>query len=244
MSRARARRFDSLQVAVFGTDELAKTLDTVAKEQPKILRSALSQEIANVKRSISATVRNNAIRHVEFDPNGRRGKGSWKSRPLAPRHEVTVLIHGKKGGGLLGHDRLVNVCPIGRGMVNIGYKGNAAEYIKRWQTGVPQEDSGSENAKKWLLYTIMGKQGRISRIGPPGFFVDRAERDLFFSEFKHNPPELHTSPPRPFMDELARIAQRDFATGLLSLIQKKIDGVIETREKRLGRKFESWRFRQ
>lgn len=227
-----------INVTILGAGEVAKAVGEIAQEQPRILRSALAQEITNIKRSIAATVRNNKISKVKFDPNARKGKGSWKGEPLARRDEITRLLHGPKGGGVLGKDDSVDVASFKELGVSIGYKGTMSQYIRRWQDGIPNPVLGDmERAVGRVLYGMMRRRGEIT--GYP--FGSREEHDAFYRRLYMDPPKLHASPPRRFMDKMAEISKRDFVPGLLSLIQKKIDGKIKTLDRKYtGRKFTSW----
>lgn len=208
---------DGIQVSVMGADAVSTALDKIAKEQPALFRSALAQEITNIKRSLGAVVRNGKISKVKFDPNGRKGKGSWKGEPLAPRDPITQKIHGKKGGGALGKDSATSVQWDGKLSVSVGYHGRLSDYVKRWQDGVPQTDM--EHAVKSVLYRLMRRDGTIT--GYP--FGNREEHDAYYRRLYMDPPQLHTSLDRPYMDKMASISQRDFHAGLLSLLQKKLD---------------------
>lgn len=208
-------------VDAIGAAELAKSLDQIAKGQPTLFASALAQEITNIKRSLGAVVRNGKISKVKFDPNGRKGKGSWKGEPLAPRDPITQKIHGKKGGGALGKDSATSVQWDGKFSVSVGYHGRLADYAKRWQDGIPQTDM--ETAVRSVLLRMMRRDGQLTGAWPKPF-SNREERDAYYRRLYLDPPALHTSPDRPYMDKMAEISKRDFVPGLLSLLQKKIDG--------------------
>lgn len=216
---------DKIRVDVIGASEVASALDRVAKEQPRIFQSALAQEITNIKRSISAVMRNGKIQKVKFDPNARHGKGSWRGEALAPRDPITKKIHGKKGGGALGKDSATSVKWDGKLSVSVGYHGNLSQYAQRWQDGIPQTDMA--HAVRSVLLRIMRKDGTAT--GHP--FATREEHDNYYRRLYLDPPALHTSPERPFMEKIGELSRRDFVPGLLSLLQKKIDGRLAVLEK-------------
>lgn len=233
-----------VDIQVLGASELCRALDSIAKEQPKIVRSALAQEIWNIKRSIAATVRNNKISKVKFDPNGRKGKGSWKGEALAKRDPITRTLYGPKGGGVLGKESSVDVASLrlmGGAGVEVGYKGSMARYIERWQSGVPNPIyQDMETAVKSVLYRLMCREGAFT--GYP--FGSRDEHEAFYRRLYQNPPALHTSPERPFMGKLADITKRDFVPSLLTLIQKRLDSKIATLDRNYNsQKMQKWAFK-
>lgn len=127
--------------------------------RPTLLR-ALGMQVRNVQKSIAATVKNYAI---TANVGGKRET----IEQFAPRHEITVALHGKKSDSALSKPKSVFITANadGNGFV-IGYKGRMVPYAQRWQDG---GDTGLQDDRGALAMLACKRDiGAVrSRLGSP-----------------------------------------------------------------------------
>lgn len=234
------------------TRVLGRTLATLAREQPKLVRRALGMQVRNVQKSMAATVRNYVIRS--------KVDGKDVKRKLPPRHPITISLHGKKGGGRLGANTAVSISSSsgsGGTTFEVGYKGGLQRYAERWQDGGKVglfQDKRANRIRsqlfkadwdalmqdpefQWRVYRVLGRlfdihsadeleaarQSGDDNVGAAHAVL----RAMVFKRLRENGQTLLENPRtwkgRPFVEFLAEDLQRRFIPSIASIIQKNIE---------------------
>ena len=231
---------------------LGKTLATVAREQPKVLRMALGRQVRNTQKSIAATVRNYVL----------KSKVEGVTRRLthfAPRHPITISLHGKQGGGRLGANTAVSVSSSNAGggtTFTIGYKGGLQRYAERWQEGGKVglfQDKRANRIRSQLFksdwdalmqsgefqFHVYRVLGRLFGIHTPDELEAARQsgddnagaahavlRSMVFKRLRENGQTLLENPRtwkgRPFFDTLADDIRRRFVPSVASIVEKEL----------------------
>ena len=190
---------------VAGLNEAISALNEIATKFPVTFKKALAAEVTNLKRSISATLKNYKILKAVPVPNLTEAT-SYRGVNLARRSQVSKILKGPKHVSGLAKPGSVKIESTANGF-EVGHFGGLSKYASGFQDGVPRhiEDKGVRHWMYIKLGTAMNvhtHERLLSAIAP-------------------------ISPPRPYIQVLAEKCGRDFIPGLVKCFERIANGEMK-----------------
>lgn len=191
---------DEYSIVMVDVDGVVPKLDALGKRYPKQMRTA-EKRAASV---LASRIRNSVA------------KLNVAGTQLPKRDVLTVLMHGKKSGGVLTTNRALCRVMNVNGRVGAGYITNVEGVFRRWQDGGAKATTKGERHAMHIMLGRAGKGGIIPV------------------------PRETTQPARPVIAPLATALASEFPRWVLGAFSKlvdreglRLDGALARQRKRM-----------
>lgn len=198
--------YHGVRVVTDGLIETTSALNEIATKYPQMFRQALGAEVANLKKSIAATLRNYKITKAVPVPNLIEAT-SYRGVSFPKRSAITKILNGDKNHSALADPRSPRIESINGGL-EVGHFGRLSQYAIKFQEGVPRQID-SPHTRQWMYW----------RLNHSGMDVHSYEQLAAVI--------APVSPPRPYIGPLAEKCRRDFIPGLVKCFEKIANGAMK-----------------